>query len=640
MRFVSGLAIAISCCVSVAASASPTVHQGRVLDAVGTPQQGSMSLEVALYEVVANGSPVWSEPHTVQLEDGYYSVLLGGITPIPLGLLDGRDLWLQVSADGVAMPRQVFTEVPRATVASHIPTHSVAPVTCSTAAVGAVYLDTALSVLRVCSGAEWVSIGGGVVGGVQPVAFAPVAGLAPNTVSTSNTVTLDSIGSSVTVIITGGSGASSASLIRNGVNTNSTEAVFQPDDTLAIQMSAAPSPDALSTAVIYVGGVTTEWRLSTGANAQPTAPLVAVSPVRPLPTDTLACAITTPSTDSDGDTVSYSYEWLRNGVSTGITTPTVAPNNTSEADEWTCTVTPNDGYEDGATATAAGRVAQRFVYGYSGSNQAHQVPAWASEVTVKAWAGAGGGGAAENGSHAGGAGGYVSGRFSVSPGETLTVKVGQGGDYSSGFGYAAWPNGGFGSSRTSYFSGGGGGRSAVERGSTELAVAGGGGGAGGTGWSCGSNNLFGGGGGGTVGGSGGFCPGSNRSTNCQGDGGTQSAGGASGTGCPYSYTSSPGSRNQGGHGGQFGAAANATYGNENCGGGGGDGYFGGGSAQVHAGGGGGSSYLMPGVSDAVLPDSSSTTSPPNTSDADYGGNAGLGRTAATGLNGRVVLWVH
>jgi hypothetical protein len=91
-------------------------------------------------------------------------------------------------------------------------------------------------------------------------------------------------------------------------------------------------------------------------NSSPTAPVVDVTPDFPLTTDDLTCTVTSPSTDPDEDTVTYTYEWYKNDVlQPGLTTTTTAlsvtidSSNTAEGEVWKCVVTPNDGTEDGPT---------------------------------------------------------------------------------------------------------------------------------------------------------------------------------------------------------------------------------------------------------------------------------------------------
>lgn len=206
----------------------------------------------------------------------------------------------------------------------------------------------------------------------------------------------------------------------------------------------------------------------------------------------------------------------------------------------------------------------------------YTVPAGVTKLLVQLW-GAGGGAS----------GGYTQGYLDVTPGENLTLIVGEKGKSNGtsgscgGGGPVAGPSPGM----------SGGGRSAIHRGSTELMTAGGGGGSGGGYWG-GQGGI----GGGTTAGSGpvsGTC-------GHGGQGGTQSAGGAGGTGSSY-MNGTAGSAFQGGTGGSHSCTGGCR------GGGGGGGYFGGGggaagatSCAIGGGGGGGSSYCGgAGVSDCT-----------------------------------------
>ena len=173
----------------------------------------------------------------------------------------------------------------------------------------------------------------------------------------------------------------------------------------------------------------------------------------------------------------------------------------------------------------------------------------------------------------------------VTPGETLTIKVGGGGARGTTTRQAA----------------NGGGRSEILRGSTPLVIAGAGGGAGGygNGWV----SSFGGLGGGLTGGAAEAGASSANPAATPGQGGTQSAGGA--VGSPTGSFGTPataGASRQGGSGNYTGSLKTAAWTNggrssateEERGGGGGDGYFGGGAGGGQGtwgnGGGGGSSY--------------------------------------------------
>jgi hypothetical protein len=91
-------------------------------------------------------------------------------------------------------------------------------------------------------------------------------------------------------------------------------------------------------------------------NSPPTAPAVDVTPDEPEATDSLACSITTPSSDADGDTVTYTYAWYKNSVlQTELTGNTVDASYTDEGQTWRCVVTASDGV--GGSASSYDRVA-------------------------------------------------------------------------------------------------------------------------------------------------------------------------------------------------------------------------------------------------------------------------------------------
>ena len=79
-------------------------------------------------------------------------------------------------------------------------------------------------------------------------------------------------------------------------------------------------------------------------NKGPYAPAVALQPSFPGTTDDLVCRIIVPSWDPDGDTVTYSYEWYKDGVlQPGLISDTVASRYTALGEIWTVEVTPYDG---------------------------------------------------------------------------------------------------------------------------------------------------------------------------------------------------------------------------------------------------------------------------------------------------------
>jgi len=239
----------------------------------------------------------------------------------------------------------------------------------------------------------------------------------------------------------------------------------------------------------------------------------------------------------------------------------------------------------------------KVVFTTSNSDQSWVVPSGINYILVKCWGSGGGSGwhAGWYSSGSGGGGGFSRGIIPVTPGETLTIRVGHGGYCGAaylntgGVGptfATSYPYGGgsslSGPDSNGYYGGFGGGYCGIFRGSSPLLMAGAGGGGG-------ANQIFycggpnGGAGGGTYG-----LRGDNLEYYQNGgfaEGGTQSAGGAGAVG---SYaTAGPGSYLTGGQvqGYQYG-------------GGGGGGYYGGGAGNypvsvgpVMLGGGGGSGYV-------------------------------------------------
>lgn len=232
----------------------------------------------------------------------------------------------------------------------------------------------------------------------------------------------------------------------------------------------------------------------------------------------------------------------------------------------------------------------KVAFTMSNSDQSFVVPAGKTYILVKCW-GSGGGGGSKGASWTiggfGGGGGFSRGIIPVTPGETLTIRVGRGG-------YSQWVAGGVttpgpygGGTSTSAadpYCGAGGGYCGIFRGATPLLMAGAGGGGGSS--VTVNATINGGAGGGSFGLRGEFSFTLNGFVVAEG--GTQSAGGIGGTGF---YAPGNGSAFQGG----------SVQGNA-YGGGGGGGYFGGGAGNYNntstatmSGGGGGSGYVGPTV---------------------------------------------
>lgn len=111
-------------------------------------------------------------------------------------------------------------------------------------------------------------------------------------------------------------------------------------------------------------------------NTAPGAPTLSLDPEPPEHGAALTCAVATTSADADSDPVTYTMAWTVNGAGwpdeggsgsadsgggdSGAPTTSTWPGDTvptgvvQEGQTWTCTATPNDGDEDGATAEVSG----------------------------------------------------------------------------------------------------------------------------------------------------------------------------------------------------------------------------------------------------------------------------------------------
>ncbi len=97
--------------------------------------------------------------------------------------------------------------------------------------------------------------------------------------------------------------------------------------------------------------------MTTVLNTAPEAPVVFIEPDEPIEGENdLVCVVGDESTDTDGDTVTYTFTWSVDGAAfLGATTTvevgdTIQMSDTTAGEIWACFVTPNDGDEDGADA--------------------------------------------------------------------------------------------------------------------------------------------------------------------------------------------------------------------------------------------------------------------------------------------------
>jgi hypothetical protein len=88
-------------------------------------------------------------------------------------------------------------------------------------------------------------------------------------------------------------------------------------------------------------GLTDASQISFIVNGLPSAPMVSISPQPPYTEDDLL-AQAAASIDPEGTFVTYSYEWFKNGVPQGLTTPSISQTLTLKDELWTVRVTPSD----------------------------------------------------------------------------------------------------------------------------------------------------------------------------------------------------------------------------------------------------------------------------------------------------------
>ena len=91
-------------------------------------------------------------------------------------------------------------------------------------------------------------------------------------------------------------------------------------------------------------------------NSPPSAASPVLTPS--LVDEEVLCSIQTPSTDPDGDSISYTFSWTVGGQSYGGTTTswpgdTIPAGVTEIGQTWVCTITPNDGTIDGLSQSTS-----------------------------------------------------------------------------------------------------------------------------------------------------------------------------------------------------------------------------------------------------------------------------------------------
>lgn len=137
--------------------------------------------------------------------------------------------------------------------------------------------------------------------------------------------------------------------VQDGTSDTLASSFFVKDEVVSVDVTVTDGDDTSATSTDSV----------TVSNALPTAPVVSITPTEPeIGVDDLLCAVDTDSTDVDGDSISYTFEWTVNGVAFNSATDSATDSlvdaaDITDGDEWICTVTPDDGTDFGTSESAS-----------------------------------------------------------------------------------------------------------------------------------------------------------------------------------------------------------------------------------------------------------------------------------------------
>jgi len=136
-------------------------------------------------------------------------------------------------------------------------------------------------------------------------------------------------------------GVQVASNQTTAVNDSLDHSNYIKDDSITVEVIAddGSATDTMTSAALIV------------SNSAPSAFNPLIEPIEPAAgADDLICSAQT--SDADGDSVSLTYEWTVDGVLTTHVTDTVPASETADGEIWVCTMTPDDGTDDGTPVSA------------------------------------------------------------------------------------------------------------------------------------------------------------------------------------------------------------------------------------------------------------------------------------------------
>lgn len=103
-----------------AAAAVPVTmaFHGNLTNADGDPLNAEIEISLAIYDHEEDGVTLWTETKSVQIREGFLSLVVGDTNPLDANVITGADnLWLgiRIGDDEEMTPRQPITSVPFAT---------------------------------------------------------------------------------------------------------------------------------------------------------------------------------------------------------------------------------------------------------------------------------------------------------------------------------------------------------------------------------------------------------------------------------------------------------------------------------------------------------------------------------------------
>jgi len=91
------LLVAVPASVTLGAVPPVISYQGYLADSLGIPLDTTLEMTFTIYEDESGFTQLWTETHgSVHLNDGLFFVLLGSITPLDIGTLDGSTRYLGI----------------------------------------------------------------------------------------------------------------------------------------------------------------------------------------------------------------------------------------------------------------------------------------------------------------------------------------------------------------------------------------------------------------------------------------------------------------------------------------------------------------------------------------------------------------